>query len=396
MTTPAWPLERCEPQAVGLSPQRMKVAEALVDRHIDEGRTAGVITLVARRGRIAHLRCAGMMDLEAGRPMTEDAIFRIYSMTKIVTSAAVLMLLEEGHFLLSDPVRRFIPEFADLRVATTGADGAEELVRPRRDVTIADLLTHTAGLPYEVIHQAIDEGWPLEAFVRELCRRPLLGHPGELWRYSAATDVLGYLVQVVSGRPFDAFLRERIFEPLGMVDTDFHVPPEKADRLAWVYTPDESGRLVPEEDRATSRFLRPPSLPSGGGGLCASTCDYLRFALMLLGGGALGDVRLLGPKTVELMRSDALPRGHEALGINGCGFGLGVAVLRDLGESRQIGSVGEFGWGGAACTELWIDPAEQMVTMAMMQLRLGVLRPADRFGTLMKPFKNVIYSAIGA
>jgi len=373
---------------VGLCSRRLGRVGELMRRYVGDGRIAGVITLAARRGRIAHLECLGSMDLERGRPMREDALFRIYSMTKIVTSVAVLMLLEEGHFLLAEPVRRFLPEFADLRVSVTGADGREERVRPRRDVTIHDLLAHLGGLSYDCIHEARDAGRTLQEFITEFCKRPLLHQPGTTWAYSASTDVLGRVIEVVSGRPFDDFLRERVFEPLGMVDTGFWVPPEKADRLASIYKPDADGRLVLCEDPAASPYLAKPALPSGGGGLVSTTSDYLRLALMLLGHGALGDVRLLGRKTVELMTQDHLPAGHPALEVNDRGFGLGVSVVRRLGETKQISSVGEFGWGGAACTQVWIDPAEEMVSMIMLQLR-----PAEKF-PLMDLFKHTVYQAI--
>ena len=384
----SWPLERVEPESVGLCSRRLGRVGELMRRYVDDGRIAGVITLAARRGGIAHLECLGSMDLESRRPMREDAIFRIYSMTKIVTSAAVLMLLEEGRFLLGEPVRRFLPEFADLRVAVKVDDGREELVSPRRDVTIHDLLAHLGGLSYDCIHEARDGGRSLQEFITEFCKRPLLHQPGETWAYSASTDVLGRVVEVVSGRPFDDFLRERIFEPLGMTDTAFWVPPGKADRLAWVYKPDADGRLVSCEDRAASPYLAKPSLPSGGGGLVSTTSDYLRFALMLLGEGSLCGVRLLGRKTVELMTEDHLPAGHPALDVNRRGFGLGVSVVRRLGETEQLSSVGEFGWGGAACTQVWIDPAEEMVSMLMLQLR-----PAEKF-PLMDLFKHAVYQAI--
>lgn len=383
-----WPLQMVEPQTVGLSAERLTRINDVIARYVDEGRIAGAITLVARRGGIAHLEAQGLMDIERRKAMSLDAIFRIYSMTKLITSAAVLMLMEEGRFLLDDPVARYIPEFGQVRVKVAGADGQDELVRPKRPVTIHDLMTHLGGLDYSFIRSISKQTTTLAEYVRQQCRVPLLQHPGEKWCYSASTDVLGYLVEVISGRPFDEFLRQRIFEPLGMSDTDFYVPAEKIDRLASIYKYDLDGKLVEAEERSSSPYLSMPALPSGGGGLVSSSSDYLRFALMLLNGGVLGDVRLMGCMTVELMASDHLPQGHPPTEANNRGFGLGVSVLRDFSETHQIGSIGEFGWGGAACTQVWIDPAEEMISMIMLQLTPGARFP------LMDLFKQAACQAV--
>ncbi|HUS48404.1 MAG TPA: serine hydrolase domain-containing protein [Phycisphaerae bacterium] len=385
-----WPLERAEPESVGMSSQRLERIGEVVGRYIEAGRIAGAITVVSRRGKIVHLQCTGLMDIEKRKPMQEDAIFRIYSMTKLITSTAVLMLLEEGRFVLDEPASHFLPEMADLRVAVTGADGQQELVRPRRPVTIHDLLTHTSGIDYEFMHDAEDQGMDLARFVAEQCKRPLKHQPGTTWMYGASTDVLGRLIEVVSGQTLDVFLDKRIFEPLGMTDTGFFVPPEKVDRLARCYTPGKDGKLVPAEMRPGRTFLKKPSLLSGGGGLVSTTSDYLRLAQMLCDGGALGDMRLLSTKTVELMHADHLPAGHPALDGNKRGFGLGGSVLRRLGETHQIGSVGEFGWGGAACTQAWIDPAGRVVSIIMMQL----VNPGEEKFLLMDLFKQAAYQAI--
>ncbi len=389
--TPAsgtWPLEKAEPESVGLCSIRLQRVSRLMQDYVDAGKIAGVITLVARRGRIAHLECCGLMDIEQGKPMQDDAIFRLYSMTKIITAAAVLMLMEEGRFLLTTPVSQFLPEFKDVRVGVTGADGREELVRPQREVNVHDLLTHMSGLSYDFMAEAKERGLDLAAFVSELCKRPLHHQPGQTWLYGVSTDVLGRLTEVIAGCDFDVFLQDRIFEPLGMTDTAFFVPPEKVERLAWLYKPDDDGKLVSAEDRETSLFLSKPALPSGGGGLVSTTSDYLRFAQMLVNGGELNGTRFLGPKTVELMHQDHLPPGHPPLDVNNRAFGLGVSVVRNLGETKQLASVGEFGWGGAACTQVWIDPVEQMVTMIMLQLR-----PREKFA-LMDKFKQTAYQAI--
>ncbi len=364
-----WPIERTEPEAVGLCSKRLARVGDVTRRYVEEGRAAGIISLVARRGRIAYLNCVGRMNLGGREAMREDAIFRIYSMTKPITCVAALMLMEEGRYLLAEPVKKFLPEFADLRVAVPGPRGREKLVAPRRDVTIHDLMTHLGGLTYDCIYECREAGQSLAEFITAFCRRPLRHQPGEVWDYSASQDVLGRLIEVVAGQPFDEFLQQRIFAPLGMTDTAFYVPKSKAARLAGITTTDDRGRLIVDNSPFVNAYLKKPSLPSGGGGLVSTTSDYLRFALMLLGEGEALGVRLLSRKTVELMTDDHLPPGHAALDVNRRGYGLGVSVVRRVGETQMLCSVGEFGWGGAACTQTWIDPAEEMITMVMLQHR---------------------------
>jgi CubicO group peptidase (beta-lactamase class C family) len=399
----SWPVKRIKPEAVGLCPKRLERVKATIGGFVDEGRVSGAITVVARRGRIAHLECFGAADLETRRPMTDDTIFRIYSMTKIVTSVAALMLAEEGHFLFTSPLAEFIPEFKDVQVEIKKADGQTELVPPRREVIVHDLFVHMAGLGYD--HDGMTSSPTLQEFVAKLCRKPLMWQPGEKWEYSSASDVLGRLIEVVSGKPFDVFLKERIFEPLGMTDTGFWVPPEKAARLATMYKDNMEGgqgtfRLKPMDDllpqglRKGRPFYAPPLIPSGGGGLVSTTSDFLRFSLMLLNDGELNGVRLLSPTTVELMTSDALPHNYGTINTLhwGFGYGLGVSVVRRLGEYKQYGSVGTFGWGGAACTQVWIDPAEEMVCLIMMQ-HLANLPAGERF-PVQDLFKQTAYQAI--
>lgn len=364
----SWPLPKTAPARVGLCPERLERVTAYLDRLIAARTLAGAITLVARRGRIAHLRCHGMQDAENGVPMREDALFRIYSMTKPVVCVATLMLYEEMALSLQDPVRRFLPEFAGLKVAVAGAGGVSRLEPPRRDITIHDLLTHTGGLSYALAQEFGTTGLDAAAFITAFCREPLLGHPGEQWRYSSSNDVLGRVIEVISGQPLDVFLEERILRPLGMRDTGFFVPPEKRARFTVLYEHDADARIVRRqaEDRP---YLEKPVFLSGGAGLVSSTADYLRFCLMLLGGGSLDGVRVLSPKTVELMRQDHLPPGHPAIEPFKFGYGYGVSVVRSLAEKQNIGTVGEFGWGGAAGTNAWIDPAEEMVSMVMYQLK---------------------------
>lgn len=382
-----WPLDFVDPAAAGFDPQRLTRCDQLMQRFVDEQRCSGGVALVARGNRIAHLNRFGYLDLESKQPMRDDAIFRIYSMTKPITSTAVLMLLEEGRFLLDWPVSHFIPQFADLKVRETDEAGNEQLVDLKRPVSIHDLLTHTAGLTYDHVHPCIDDGQTLDTFIDRLCDTPLLGQPGEVWRYSEATDVLGRLVEVVADQPFDQFLADRIFKPLGMTDTGFFVPEDKRDRFASVYT-DSDGQLVPATDLHAQTFHIKPSLPSGGGGLVSTTADYLRFASALLNGGQFDGTRLLGPKTVALMADNALPQGHPPLEINQRMFGLGVAVTTRPGEAHAICSPGEFGWGGAAGTNVWIDPAKQMITLIMVQHR-----PVARFN-LSELARHTVYAAL--
>ncbi len=363
----SWPLSKTSPNRVGLCPKRLERVEAYLDRIVAERTLAGAITVVARQGRIAHLHCYGMQDVEKGIAMREDTLFRIYSMTKPIVCVATMMLYEEMKLSLQDPVRRFLPEFADLKVKVTEANGNTKLVPPKRDITIHDLLTHTGGLGYALAQLYGNSGKDLAAFIKDFCKEPLLGHPGELWRYSASNDILGRIIEIISGQTLDVFFHERIFAPLGMHDTSFFVPPSKHARLAVLYEHDANARIVRRqtEDRP---YLEKPAFLSGGGGLVSSTPDYLRFALMMLGGGALGKTRILSPKTVDFMRQDHLPPGHPAIERFNISYGYGVSVIRSLAEKQNIGSVGEFGWGGAAGTNTWIDPQEDMVSMVMFQI----------------------------
>ena len=328
------------------------------------------------------------MDVESSKPMREDALFRIFSMTKPVTAVATLMLYEEGAYLLDDPLKKFLPEFADVRVKEVGEDGVETLVPPIRDITIHDVLTHTAGFAYDFFHKV----WPsggldLAEFSRQLAKEPLLAQPGQKWIYGASNDVLGRLVEVVSGMPFEQFLQERIFNPLGMNDTAFWVTPENKDRFVTLYAHNDDEEIEPYVGEDYS-FSKRPTLFSGGGGLVSTTSDYLRFCLMLLNQGAFNGQRLLGRKTVELMRADHLPAGYPAIEPFKFGYGLSVSVVRGLGEKQGIASVGEYGWGGMASTDIWIDPEENTISMIMMQL---FPKPGLR---LTKRYKDVVYQAL--
>jgi CubicO group peptidase (beta-lactamase class C family) len=391
------------PEKVGFSSERLSRINAAMQRCVDEGGYAGILTMVARRGQIAHLDCFGMMDAEAGKPMQPDAIFRIYSMSKPVTSVAVMMLYEEGHFQLNTPVSEFIPGFKDTQVFVQETESGMELADPEQEMTIHHLLTHTSGLSYgfhedtpidalyREARQEIGGDATLEKVVETLSTLPLVFQPGQGWRYSFSTDVLGYVVQVISGQPFDGFLQQRIFEPLGMVDTGFYAPPEKIDRLAALYEMSDEGELKLLKTPATE-YADPPAFLSGGGGLVSTAHDYVRFAQMLLNGGELDGVCLLGRKTVELMAANHLPDpllpfavspGDPALGY---GFGLGWKVMLDPARAGILGSRGMYGWGGAASTEFWVDPQEEVIGLIMAQLM--PYRP------LVEPFQVLVYQAL--
>jgi len=373
-------MDTTRPETVGLSSSRLARIGQAMQKYVDGEKLAGTLTLVARHGKIAYFEPLGLMDVEAQKPMERDTIFRIYSMSKPITSVAVMMLYEKGEFLLTDPVHEFIPAFADVHVLTQMPTGID-LVPPQRAITIHDLLTHTAGLAYGLEESYIDQLYqqavwdPLQRDpeatlakeVEAIATVPLAYHPGQGWRYSLATFVLGYLVQVVSGMPFDAYLREQIFGPLGMSDTGFYVPPDKIDRLATLYSPskEEGGLQVVD---GGFRVTEPGAIPAGGEGLVSTAADYVRFAQMLLNGGALGDVRLLSRKSVELMTMNHLPAGVHPFDNRSSGMGLGVGVVIDLAQSRILGSVGTYGWSGAASTDFWVDPQEDLVGVFMTQL----------------------------
>ncbi len=388
-----FPMKETAPDQVGMCSKRLKRVGTVIAGMIDRNEVAGMVVAAVRRGQIPLFESFGMLDAEKGIPMRKDAIFRIYSMTKPITAVATLMLYEECAFFLDEPVSVFLPEFANLKVRETAPDGTETLVPPERPVTIHDLLTHTGGLSYAAVHEAEEKGIDLEHFPAEFCTHPLDFQPGTRWQYSASNDVLGALIQKVSDRPFDEFLRTRIFDPLGMSDTDFRVPEEKHSRLAQIYRLAEDGRLVPleKEDRP---YCGNPVFLSGGGGLVSTACDYLRFARMLLGRGELEGTRILSPKTIDLMAQDHLPPGSGCIEPFKIGYGLGVSVVRSLAEKQGIGSVGEFGWGGAAGTEFRVDPRENMAAVFMLQLKSAVSVRTGREIRPAKRVKNAIYQAI--
>jgi CubicO group peptidase (beta-lactamase class C family) len=322
--------------------------------------------------------------MSVAKPMPKDAIFDLASMTKPITVAAALMLLEEGRFTLSDPISNYIPEFKNVKVELSPGS----LSPTRKPITVEDLFTHASGI-FDPRSRADSMNAPtLAAYIQEIAKLPLAFQPGSAYRYSFATDVLGLLVQVVAGMPFEEFLHQRIFEPLGMVDTGFHVPAEQIGRFAATHGPDPEHGLKVIDAPATSDYARPTRLPSGGGGLVSSTSDYLRFAQMLLNQGELDGARLLGRKTVELMASNHLPAGVHPFDETFSGFGLGVSVLLDPAQAQNLGSVGTFGWGGAANTNFWIDPQEQLIGILMLQFM-----PSDTY-PVSPNFRTLVYQAL--
>ena len=392
-----------KPESMGFSSQRLGRINTVMQRYVDEKKLAGIVSLVARRGEVVHFEKCGMAEIETNHAMQLDTLFRIYSMTKPITSTAVLMLLEEGRFRLQDPVSDYIPEFKEMKVLDNAAGSGVTFVNTQRPISIRDLLMHTAGLSYgfdanvyidQLYQQKVwanvekNPDLTLEEAIKLVASLPLAHQPGTAFRYSMATDVLGYLVQVVSGQPFDEYLKQNIFEPLGMTDTFFSVPPEKVERFSAIYGPDKEAGLKASEPVAKVRYLKPTRNPSGGGGLVSSTSDYFRFAQMLLNQGELEEVRLLGRKTVEMMVQDHLPPGVDCFGNPYEGFGLGVSVLRNVAKSQTLGSVGNYGWGGAANTNFWIDPREELIGILMLQYM-----PSDTY-PVVSDFRNLVYQAL--
>lgn len=379
-------LATAPPESVGLSPERLNRISTAVQHAIDEKRISGAVTLVVRRGNVAWFKAQGMADREAGKPMQTDSIFRICSMSKAITSIAVMMLYEEGKFLLDDPVANYLPEFNHAKVLVKPASGAPYTIPATNQITIRNLLTHTSGLTYPWnadLGQMYKEAHVADGLsqydgtigdsVKKLAPLPLLFNPGEHWEYSLGVDVLGYLVEVVSGQPLDQFFRTRIFEPLGMKDSYFFLPDEKVGRLATAYTyyPDKGLERFPDHAivegpfsyTADYPYRGPKKLFSGGAGLSSTAMDYARFCQMLLDSGKAGSVRLLSRKSIELMTHDQLGKvGPEQ------GFGLGFGVDGVKSPLTELGSPGEYNWGGFFYTAFVVDPKEQMITVFMAQL----------------------------
>ena len=400
------------PEAVGLSSDRLQRIDAFIqDKYIAPGKLPCALVQVWRRGQLAHATVLGSADVERGLPLKADSLFRIYSMTKPITSIAFMMLVEEGLVALDDPVSRFIPSWASLGVFLAGVPGDFQTRPPSAPMRVIDLLRHTAGLTYgfqrrtnvdaayrKLELDGVNSGGGLEAFVEVLGTLPLEFSPGEAWNYSVATDVLGYLVQAISGQPFEVFLKTRIFDPLKMVDTGFFVPEGERHRFTACYALDPKGRTVLQDDPETSGYLAEPAMKSGGGGLVSTADDYMRFCRMLLNGGELDGARIVSPKTLKLMTMNHLPGGKELTQLSrslfseatfeGLGFGLGFAMTVDQARTKNIGSLGEYFWGGMASTAFWIDPVEDLATVFMSQLMPSSAYPIRR------ELRTLVYAAL--
>ena len=395
---------------VGLAPDRLARLDKHFDRYVEDGKLPGWSVLVSRRGKVVHLGRGGLRDVAAGRPVEADTVFRIYSMTKPITSVAAMLLFEQGAFELTDPVARYLPEFADVRVFAGGSDVKPVTVPATEPMRVWHLLTHTSGLTYgfhrahpvDAMYRAAGYEWSapptvdLAGAVTAFASLPLLFQPGAEWNYSVSTDVLGRLVEVLTGQPLDAALRALVFEPLGMHETAFGVPPERRDRLAALYLPRPGGGLVRNE--VLARSVDEPTWFSGGGGLTSTLHDYHRFTQFLLRRGELEGARLLGDRTVRYMTRNQLPGGADlaAFGrplfaeapFDGVGFGLGFSVTLDPAATRTLGSPGEFAWGGAASTAFWVDPVEEITVVFLTQLLPSSTYP------LRSQLRQLVYSAL--
>ena len=401
LTVSAWTYKsfvEASPESVGVSSERLKKLDEEMHAFVDQGQLAGIQTAILRKGKLIHFDSYGMADLESKQPLEKESLWRIYSMTKPIVSVALMMLYEEGHFQLNDPLYKYIPEYKDIKVHV-GNGKTEPAKNP---VRIVDLLRHTSGIGYgwgngyvDSLYRSADRSQFVTTgdLAIGLTQVPLYFEPGTGWRYGLSTDVCGYLVEVLSGQKLDAFLEERIFRPLEMEDTFFEVPESKKERFISNYTTNEEGKLQIIDHRSMSPYTKEVKNLSGGGGLVSTTDDYLRFCQMLLNEGTFNGRRLLSPKTIELMTKDhsravAHHGGPVALPGRGVGFGLGFAVTNDVAASQILGSKGTYGWGGAAGTFFRIDPEEDLVYIMMMQLM-----PNEQLQARAK-FQTMVYQAI--
>jgi CubicO group peptidase (beta-lactamase class C family) len=385
------------------NPERLARIDAhLAQNYLAPGRLPCSLVLLARHGEVTPLTVQGMADVERQVPLAPDTLFRIYSMTKPIVSAAFMMLVEEGHIALDDPVHRHIPAWKNLQAYAGGSFETGFQTRPlARPMLIVDLLRHTSGLTYgfqsrtpvDAAYRAlkigeVDKAGTLDTMIEALATLPLEFSPGEAWNYSVSTDVIGWLIEQISGQPLDAFLEQRLFARLGMADTGFHVPPDKAHRLASCYEATPTGGFTLQDDARTSPFLTPPDFRSGGGGLVSTAADFLRFARMILGKGSLEGQQYLSRKTIDLMAANHLPGGVDLPALSrsmfseasyeGVGFGLGFAVVQSPHKTLIPGSAGDLSWGGMASTFFWIDPVENLIAIFMTQLMPSSTYPIRR------------------
>ncbi len=375
-------LPTADPAEVGLSLERLARIDKAMAAYVQDGKLAGVTFAIMRRGKLAYLRMEGAADIEAGKPLARDTVFRIHSMTKPIAAAAAMILIEEGRLKLTDKVSDYIPEFANTQVFVGGKAGAPELAPLETPITVYQLLTHMSGMtapgffetPVTEIYEAAnlwDHAAPLEVFAKKAAALPLAAQPGATYDYGISTDILGRVIEVASGMTFDAFLKARILDPLGMTDTGFIVPQEKRERFATAYKHDENGVLTSAADRNPAiRWTPQDKLFLGGGGLVSTVDDYLRFAQMMLNGGQLNGARILSRKTVELMTTSQVP--YEKLAsfhqfMPGYGIGLGFGVLDDVTATKRLGSKGEYFWSGAANTFFLVDPQEELIAILLTQ-----------------------------
>ena len=392
-----------KPEDVGLSTERLARIDRAIEASISQQRIAGAVAIIARHGKVAYHKAFGMADIDARRPMRTDDLFRLYSMTKPVVSVALLTLYEENKFQLTDPLEKFIPGFRNTKVfVRMDENGKMVLEEPRRKPTIQDAFRHTPGLVSGLGRGPINERYRELGLVMERIRSvrqevetlatiPLEYHPGERWNYGLAHDVQAYLVEYFSGMPLDRYLKERVFDPLGMKDTGYGVPRNLAPRFANNYEPSAGGALQVRESATTGMYTRFDKVPLGTVGLSSTAMDYIRFAQMLLNGGELNGVRVLGKKTVELLRQNHLPEPVKATASeyapNASGYGLGFAVTLSAAAEGNLGSPGAFGWSGAATTKFYIDPAEDMVAVFFSQRW-----PYDAL--LLNEFQTLLYQSI--
>jgi CubicO group peptidase (beta-lactamase class C family) len=369
--------------SAGMSAERLARLSAGMKELVDSGRLAGVVTMVSRHGKVVEFDAVGKRDIAANAPMQKDSIFRIYSMSKPITGVAMMLLFEEGKWQLNDPVAKYIPEFAKLKVYSTDANGNVVMKDQNHPVTMRELMSHSGGFTYGFFSQTAVDKMQLEAdllnpnntldeFIKRVAKLPLNSQPGTEWHYSISVDIQGYIVQKLSGMPFEEFLEKRIFKPLGMSDTAFYVPKEKLSRFAEFYSYDNDGKLkaVGVREGLNHDFAAKPVLSSGGGGLVSTATDYMRFCQMLLNGGQLDGVRLLSPLSVELMRTNVLAPGIPTLA-PGAGFGLDFAVYTDPVAAGGYYGKGSYFWGGAAGTWFWIDPVNDLIVVGMIQQAAG-------------------------